>query len=131
MKEMILKDWDGKVFNAYADDVEITSPDKGRQYRITGFDCGRWLSSTGIHWTHAYPVDWNKPKPKRMTNRQLAKWLAQGNGEVCTEGGVGAYQTEGYPLDKSNAEVHSNLLVRTWDSDEWIEPTVDLIKEED
>lgn len=131
MKEMILKDWDGKVFNAYADDVEITSPDKGRQYRITGFDCGRWLSSTGIHWTHAYPVDWNKPKPKRMTSRQLAKWLAKGNGEYCDIHGVTVWLAFNYLKENNDKEVGKDCRVRTWDSDKWIEPTVDLIKEED
>ena len=72
-----------------------------------------------------------EPKPRRATNRELAKWLAQGNGErrfasdaICTV--VSNYRE----CDKDKF-VNDAIVVRKWDDTEWHEPTVDYMFGED
>ena len=71
-----------------------------------------------------YPYE--EPPKKRMTNRQLAEWLAKGNGQYTTGG------TIYHKLDYTNWDnADENTLkegykIRSWDSEEWIEPTVDI-----
>jgi len=67
-----------------------------------------------------------KPEPKKrlMTNRELAKWCAQGNGQwsydtVCT------YATYDY-CDDDNELVGSNIRIRAWNEEEWHEPLVEV-----
>jgi uncharacterized protein (TIGR02145 family) len=75
-----------------------------------------------------------EPKPRRATNRELAKWLAQGNGEwgiskcgVIEKAEIGWFYDTGY----ENQTLQSALRVRNWDDTEWHEPTVDYMGIED
>ena len=67
-------------------------------------------------------------KPRRVTNRELSKWLAKGHGEytntLCCST---SYITYEYFLDSAESEVSENILVRKWDDIDWHEPTVDYI----
>lgn len=133
LKEMNIKDWDGKPFKAYCTDDPDCNVD-GLTTEILGYVGGLWLSS--VRWMHVYPVGWNKEKVeealklKRMTNRQLAMWLAKGNGEVTMK------EEEAWPVghhfsyDKINANepIPASIRVRKWDSEEWVEPTIDLLE---
>ena len=73
-----------------------------------------------------------KSAPRRATNRELAKWLAQGNGEF-TEGievsgkGLFTKTTIYYDASLSNNAVNDDVKVRKWDDTEWHEPTVDYM----
>ena len=72
------------------------------------------------------------PKPKRMTHRQLAMWLAKGNGECSYNNTVyylSAYGYHCYDMRHANDFVDEHIRVRKWDSEEWIEPTVDLLED--
>ena len=85
LKEMTIENWNGKPFEAYVTDYPLNdfNPDAPTN-KITGWNKDRWIDEVSIFWTSVYPVEWNANKvnkAKRMTNRQLAKWLAQGNGE--------------------------------------------------
>lgn len=71
-----------------------------------------------------------KPAPRRATNRELAKWLAQGNGEwgiskfgVIEKADIGWFYDTGY----EQRTLHSDLRVRKWDDTEWHEPDVDYL----
>lgn len=80
-----------------------------------------------------------EPKPRRATNRELAKWLAQGNGEVLTlmvDNGRHreAVTSEWHYFSGIEAEEVSYGLekerckgVRKWEDTEWHEPTADYI----
>lgn len=71
-----------------------------------------------------------KPAPRRATNRELAKWLSQGNGEVIDSTHyINTYHEYFRCLD--NNEVFKTIQVRKWDDTEWHEPTVDYIGIED
>ena len=79
-------------------------------------------------WSHCAEIP-EESKPRRATNKELAKWLVQGNGGK-TEGGW-VYHGHAYPSEKANIEVHDTVKVRKWDDTEWHEPTVDYMGIED
>lgn len=71
-----------------------------------------------------------EPKPRRATNRELAWWLAQGNGEWCMKNGtgqIGANTNYGYSTYKENQNVTDGVLVRKWEDTEWHEPTAEYM----
>jgi len=87
----------------------------------------------GTEWLHCALLP-EKPAPRRATNRELARWLVQGNGECTLERTAGMaechwnYETgcEDEPangFDSSNNE----LKVRKWSDTEWHVPTVDYL----
>lgn len=61
-----------------------------------------------------------------VTYRELAKWLATGNGQVRSSTGrrISMGYTIGciYHMDYDNEPV-KDILVRNWEDDEWHEPT--------
>lgn len=72
-------------------------------------------------------IEEEKDKPKLMTNRQLAEWLAKGFGEHTYEGENSySYNCWDYHLMLENNSVSDDVRIRSWDSDEWVKPTVDV-----
>lgn len=60
-----------------------------------------------------------------LTNRELAKWIAQGNGECCAadfdevnRASIGWWYEKGY-----EDETAQNALIRKFDDTEWRKPT--------
>lgn len=80
------------------------------------------FSTSGCHWAYLYPYE--EPPKQRMTPRMLSEWLVKGNGQwkhrqerlLCS---VYTYFEDADELDK-------NIVIRSWDSEEWVEPTVDI-----
>lgn len=66
-------------------------------------------------WRHCAEI------PEEVTRRELARWLAQGNGEV-KDGNV-VYSDWDYFVENENEAVNNGLVVRTWDDTEWHNPT--------
>lgn len=71
---------------------------------------------------------------RRATNRELSKWLAQGNGEwgiskfgVIEKAEIGWFYDTGY----EKQTLQSELRVRKWEDTEWHVPTVDYLGIED
>lgn len=137
LKEMTIKEWNGLPFKAYVcdfNDTNIGNPLTTTE--VCGYIANReypWRCSN-LNYRHVYPVEWNEEKvkyafkPKRMTNRQLAMWLAKGNGQVKYETGyVSTYH--GYPEGIDHEETYEEIKIRKCDSEEWIEPTVDLLED--
>lgn len=77
-----------------------------------------------VRWYLLYPYE--EPPEKRMTNRQIAEWLARGNGEYSRDAYDRAYAEYSYFKSESNNEVDSDMKIRSWDSEEWVEPMVDI-----
>jgi len=69
-----------------------------------------------------------KPAPRIATNRELAKWLAQGKGEWCNcigdnqRASIEWWYDQGY-----SEEAAKNVFVRKWDDTEWHEPDVEYM----
>lgn len=80
-------------------------------------------------WSHCAEIP-EEPKPRQATNRELSKWLAQGNGEYRNQIGIvcSAYT---YDEPESDKAVNSFFKVRKWYDTEWNEPTVDYMGIED
>lgn len=75
-----------------------------------------------------------KLAPRRATNRELSKWLAQGKGEwgiskcgVIEKAEIGWFYDTGY----EKQTLQSELRVRKWGDTEWHNPTVDYMGIED
>lgn len=61
------------------------------------------------------------PLRHRMTNRQLAHWL--GNGEIKINDVV--YSSYHYPVEQTNQPVPRGILIRKWGSNLWEEPYIE------
>lgn len=69
-----------------------------------------------------------KPAPRRATNRELAKWLAQGNGEWCNCIGDSSRAAIEWWYDQGHSETKANnVFVRKWDDTEWHSPDVEYM----
>ena len=79
-------------------------------------------------WSHCALLS-EKPAPRRATNRELAKWLAQGNGQVCKN--HAAYTDFCYGHENEQKSVDDVLKVRKWDDTEWHDPDVEYMGLED
>lgn len=96
-------------------------------YYINGFIDGSIFQGTKEE-CEAWIGLLNKRSPqKRMTYRQLAEWLAKGNGEYRPNktGGM-AYTMSEYRYDCPEAVIPEDYNIRHWGSDDWLEPTVDI-----
>lgn len=85
-------------------------------------------TDTAMGFCLLYPYE--EPPKKRMTYRQLAEWLAKGNGQFTTGGTI--YHSIGYN-NCNDADEHTLkgcYKIRYWDSEEWIEPTVDIYEQD-
>lgn len=83
-----------------------------------------------------------EPKSRRVTNRELSKWLAKGHGECINQVDYANYTYTYDDLSQANCasntytydgisggknEVPSYVKVRKWDDVDWHEPTVDYM----
>ncbi len=85
---------------------------------------GHVLGSFEI-WTHCAEIP-EEPKPRRATNRELAKWLAQGNGQFTSKA-IYAWASLDVVKGNEDSPCNSDWRVRKWDDTEWHEPTVDYM----
>ena len=67
-----------------------------------------------------------KTAARMATNRELARWIAQGNGELKDIIDV-TITFFSYPNGLENTEVRNGIKVRKWDDTEWHAPTVDYL----
>ena len=81
-------------------------------------------------WRHCAELP-EEPKPRRATNRELAKWLTQGNGELSGKTSSGVWSEHVYDKDKPNKACSEHLVIRKWNTVKWHEPTVDYMGLED
>lgn len=68
-----------------------------------------------------------KPAPRRATNRELAKWLAQGNGEVKYASQYAVKIHIEYGTKSDNDPCHESFRIRRWNDTEWHEPDVEYM----
>ena len=97
--------------------IAILAESSNFQYRVLTND---WSS-----YPHCALLP-DPPKPRRATNRELSRWLAQGNGE-CLGSQYDADTAWNYPQECSDTDVREGSKVRKWSDTEWHEPTVDYM----
>ena len=81
--------------------------------------------SVGI--TYQFIREVIEEEPILMTNRQLAEWIARGNGQYR----YAAHIDDHYLVfvtykHTENSPVPDDITIRSWGSDEWVRPTVDI-----
>lgn len=65
------------------------------------------------------------------TNREIAKWLAQGNGQIHFSGGIRTWIEHNYDIGRDNDACPNIIKVRKWGDQEWHEPTREYLGLED
>ena len=65
------------------------------------------------------------------TNRELAKWLAQGNGQYKTGGSPRLWTEHPYDIGYDGESCPNTIKVRKWGDKEWHEPTLEYLGLED
>ena len=68
-------------------------------------------------------------EPELVTYRELAHWLAKGNGEVKNANTI--FPNWNYLDDQENCIVKDSLYVRKWDETKWHKPTREYLGLED
>lgn len=74
-------------------------------------------------WECLYPYTYEEPPEKLMTKRQFAEWLAKSCGEYSKETLSCCYSVYEYKRGNENDFIGEDMLIRPWDSEEWIKPT--------
>lgn len=79
----------------------------------------------GYSFDFLYPYE--EPPKKRMTNRQLMEWIGKRNGMFKYEKiGTLCYTAKSCREEELNDEIDESIVICSCDSEEWIEPTVDI-----
>lgn len=78
-----------------------------------------------VYFCHCAEIP-EEPKPRRATNRELAKWIAQGKGEKLYDNRIIETNHKYDSCNESNP-VNGYTLIRKWDDTDWQEPTVDYM----
>ena len=68
---------------------------------------------------------------RRATNRELAKWLVQGNGQCKTGGSPRLWTEHPYDIGHDEEACPNTIKVRKWGDKEWHEPTREYLGLED
>lgn len=96
----------------------------GKRIQFRNVRSSQWLESDfAPTWSDEleYRI---KPESRRMTYRELAEWLAKGNGATLdTSSDIVFYCHSAIHSENEIKELPINYKIRRWDSDEWIEPT--------
>lgn len=79
-----------------------------------------------VSWRHCAEIP-EAPKPRRVTNRELSKWLAQGNGEVSGKNSSGVWTEHVYDKDEMDEACSEHVVIRKWNDTEWHEPAADYM----
>lgn len=98
----------------------IAPPSANRRYIV---------ATIGNPYQHCAEIP-EEPKPRRATNRELARWLAEGNGEYCfgTSSEKRFGSSYGYGCIEQDSEVSNLISVRKWDDTDWHEPDVEYME---
>lgn len=65
-----------------------------------------------------------------MTNRQLAEWVARGNGEYAFGQASTAFCSYDYSRANEHDSVSVTTLIRRWNDTEWVKPTKAIYEED-
>ena len=118
--------WKFVYFDPYYD-LKIAH-DQGKSIQVKNYFTGEWVDKNvdDICWGLAeqYEIRIKPEESKPVTNRELARWLAQGNGEYyeydCD--GWESHRCIEYQYEQDNLPV-SKVMVRKWEDEEWHNPT--------
>ena len=108
-------------------DNENTTPIELPVHAIVNRKCNQVITEYAM-WRHCAEIP-EAPEQKPVTHRELARWLAEGNGEVKYEKSV--FPNWNYWVKNENKAISDRMLVRKWDEIEWHKPTREYLGLED
>lgn len=112
--------WDERSLQPQVRDVVAILPKCNVQRRV--------MTYGGAGWGYCCEIGESEVKPRFATRRELAKWLAQGNGERTATNYSDVHSDMWvYPKNMENEPVDKDVLVRKWDDEEWHEATIDYL----
>ena len=117
-KEYVFSDFCRTVFN---EEIAETKPN----LKLKAVGDGRCPFETEVGTRFQFIREVIEEEPALMTNRQLAEWLAKGNGQFKYDEPLTRLYHEYGPIHE-NESVNKYIRIRRWDSDEWFVPTVDI-----
>lgn len=88
-------------------------------------NCAYPVISAHDSWKHCAEI----PEQKPVTNRELARWLAEGNGELRRTLSVNT--SFSYAAEDANKKIEDFLTIRKWNDDDWHKPTREYLGLED
>lgn len=89
---------------------------------------GNRVVTENTMWRHCAEIP-KVPESKPVTYRELARWLAEGNGEVMWANNV--LSNWNYSTDEEDKALDESLSVRKWDATEWHKPAREYLGLED
>ena len=116
-KEMLV--WDDGSHNACIANVYAIGP-RSMMFPVRTINLNSDIEGT------QYQCCAEIPKPRRATMRELAKWLAQGNGEMKVGELVKHYFFE-IKYYEEDFPSYESWKIRKWEDTEWHEPTIDYM----
>ena len=123
----IVREWRFVYYDPYYELKVAKEQGKTIQY-LDGRDV--WQDMDGCECVDGieYRIKPDEPeKDKSITNRELAKWLSQGNGEYTEKGlrdtSINCYANFNYPSLFQDDPIPDSFLIRKWEDEEWHEPT--------
>ena len=81
------------------------------------------------NYTHCAEIP-EAPKPRRATEMELARWIAQGNGCFTNVDGDYCWTSTEYDGTNPGKECNPDWRVRKWDDSDWHEPTPEYMWQE-
>lgn len=105
--------------------------EEGKQVQFFSPQEQRWIDDAAPSWDNPlfeYRIKPEEPETRHMTYRELAEWLAKGNGQYkfCDCAVPMHSYVFTYDADKDSTIAPEYYKIRRWGSDEWIEPTADV-----
>jgi hypothetical protein len=82
----------------------------------------------GSQYVFLYPYE-DADVHEIATQRELAKWIAQGNGEWAREGGKSVFTDMTYTGSDGDSPVLDDVRVRAFGENEWVLPTKKYLDE--
>lgn len=110
---------------------DCVEPEVQFVYAIVRTKNGKTQAIGDWRWEHCAEIP-EEPKPRRATNRELAKWIPQyGEWTYEYDDAKTVYHEFSYKeLDREKLVVEK-IYIRRWEDTEWHEPTVDYMGIED
>lgn len=112
-KKMLV--WDDNI--EVREDLVYAYIPKRFMHKVIGHSCA---------WTHCAEIP-QASKPRRATNFELMKWLANGNGQVSENDCISVWMTHAYTKNKDHNACDKSTMVRKWGDKKWHEPTTDYM----
>ena len=87
---------------------------------------GSVITEEKQYWKHCAILP-DPPKPRRATNRELARWLIEGNAQIRHSYSDMVYVGWNYEEFEDDLPCSNDVLVRKWSDTEWHKPDVDYM----